>query len=60
MMKTLLKLEKAPVVAGSYTHKIALPPERARELEGTIGFMVENNYLAMPEVPQTSASDVHL
>ena len=36
---------------GSYTHQIALPPERAQELAGTIGFMVESNYLAMPEVP---------
>jgi len=36
---------------GSYTHKISLPAERASELEGTIGFMVENNYLAMAEVP---------
>ena len=36
---------------GSYTHKISLRVERAQELEGTIGFMVENNYLAMEEVP---------
>ena len=36
---------------GSYTHKITLPPERAQELEGTIGFMVQNNYLSMAEVP---------
>ncbi len=36
---------------GAYTHKIALPAERSGELEGTIGFMVENNYLAMDEVP---------
>jgi uncharacterized protein (DUF169 family) len=36
---------------GSYTHSIPLPAERAGELEGTIGFMVENNYLAMAEVP---------
>ena len=36
---------------GCHTHKISLPPERARELEETIGFMVQNNYLAMAEVP---------
>ena len=36
---------------GSYTHNIPLPAERAPELEGTIGFMVENKYLAMAEVP---------
>jgi len=36
---------------GSYTHNIALPADRAQELEGTIGFMVQNNYLAMAEVP---------
>lgn len=35
---------------GSYTHNIALPAERAKELDGTIGFMVQNNYLAMAEV----------
>ena len=36
---------------GSYTHKIALPPERVHELNDTIGFMVENNYVATSEVP---------
>jgi uncharacterized protein (DUF169 family) len=36
---------------GAYTHKISLPSERGGELEQTIGFMVENNYLAMEEVP---------
>lgn len=36
---------------GAYTHKIALPAERTGELEQTIGFMVENDYLAMEEVP---------
>jgi uncharacterized protein (DUF169 family) len=36
---------------GSYTHKIALPAERAHELNDTIGFMVEHNYVASAEVP---------
>ena len=35
---------------GSHTHKISLPADRAVELEQTIGFMVQNNYLAMSEV----------
>lgn len=36
---------------GAYTHHIALPAERAAELEQTVGFMVENRYLAVEEVP---------
>jgi uncharacterized protein (DUF169 family) len=36
---------------GSHTHNIALPAGRAAELEDTIGFMVQSNYLAMAEVP---------
>jgi uncharacterized protein (DUF169 family) len=36
---------------GSYTHKISLPPERANELEDTLGFMVQNQYLDLAEVP---------
>ena len=36
---------------GSHTHRIALPPERAHELNDTIGFMVQNRYVAMEEVP---------
>lgn len=36
---------------GAYTHKIALPAERAEELEQTVGFMVQSNYIAMEEVP---------
>jgi len=36
---------------GSYTHNIALPGERARELEQTLGLMVELGYLRMEEVP---------
>jgi uncharacterized protein (DUF169 family) len=36
---------------GAYTHSIPLAPERAAELEQTVGFMVENKYLDMAEVP---------
>jgi uncharacterized protein (DUF169 family) len=36
---------------GSHTHAIALPPERAPELEQTVGFMVGLGYLRMEEVP---------
>ena len=36
---------------GAYTHKIPLPVERSGELESTVGFMVENGYIAMEEVP---------
>ena len=36
---------------GSYTHKIALPAARAHELNDTIVFMTENNYVATAEVP---------
>ena len=36
---------------GSYTHNIALPAERAHELNDAIAFMAENNYLATSEVP---------
>jgi uncharacterized protein (DUF169 family) len=36
---------------GSYTHKIDLPEERAGELTETLEFMVQNNYVAMEEVP---------
>jgi len=36
---------------GAHTHKISLPAERAGELEQTVGFMVQNRYLAMEEVP---------
>lgn len=36
---------------GSYTHKIALPVERAHELNDTIAFMAENKYVATAEVP---------
>jgi uncharacterized protein (DUF169 family) len=36
---------------GSYTHNIPLPPERAKELEDTLGFMVGIGYVQMEEVP---------
>jgi uncharacterized protein (DUF169 family) len=36
---------------GSYTHNIALPPERAKELEDTLGFMTGIGYVRMEEVP---------
>jgi uncharacterized protein (DUF169 family) len=36
---------------GAHTHHIALPVERAGELEQTVGFMVENGYIRMEEVP---------
>jgi uncharacterized protein (DUF169 family) len=36
---------------GSYTHSIALPPERAKELEQTLGQMAQIGYVKMEEVP---------
>jgi uncharacterized protein (DUF169 family) len=36
---------------GAFTHSIELPPERADELQNTVSFMVENEYLSMAEVP---------
>jgi uncharacterized protein (DUF169 family) len=36
---------------GSYTHRIDLPPERARELEQTLSLMGTLGYLKMEEVP---------
>jgi len=36
---------------GSYTHNIALPPEREAELTGTLGLMVDVGYIKMEEVP---------
>jgi uncharacterized protein (DUF169 family) len=36
---------------GSYTHNLALPPERAEELDATISFMVETRYLDRAEIP---------
>lgn len=37
---------------GSYTHNIALPEERASELEQVLGFMTGEGYIKMEEVPQ--------
>jgi uncharacterized protein (DUF169 family) len=36
---------------GSHTHNIPLPAERAKELEQTLGLMVNIGYLKMEEVP---------
>jgi uncharacterized protein (DUF169 family) len=36
---------------GSYTHSISLPPERAKELEQTLGLMTQIGYVKMEEVP---------
>jgi uncharacterized protein (DUF169 family) len=36
---------------GSHTHAIALPPERASEVQQTVGFMVGLGYLRMEEIP---------
>ena len=36
---------------GSYTHKIDLPPDRARELPDILGTMTNLGYLKMEEVP---------
>lgn len=36
---------------GSFTHGIPLPPERAKELEQTLGLMVQIGYIKMEEVP---------
>jgi hypothetical protein len=57
----LLGLGKPPIAigffdhyncaVGSHTHRIALPAERAHELNDTIVFMAENNYVATAEVP---------
>ncbi len=36
---------------GSHTHGIDLPEEKAKELEGLVGTMVQLQYIAMEEVP---------
>jgi uncharacterized protein (DUF169 family) len=36
---------------GSHTHRIPLPPDRAQELDQTLGFMTGLGYLRMEEVP---------
>lgn len=35
---------------GSYTHGVALPPERAKELEGVVGTMINLRYIREDEV----------
>ena len=35
----------------AYTHSIPLPPDRAKELDATLGFMTGIGYLRMEEVP---------
>jgi uncharacterized protein (DUF169 family) len=37
---------------GSYTHNIALPKEREKELTDVLGFMAQIGYVKMEEVPQ--------
>jgi uncharacterized protein (DUF169 family) len=36
---------------GSHTHRIALPPDRAQELDQSLGYMAGLGYLRMAEVP---------
>ncbi len=36
---------------GAHTHNIPLPPERAKELEETLGLMADIGYVRMEEVP---------
>jgi uncharacterized protein (DUF169 family) len=36
---------------GAFTHNVELPAEKARELESTVGLMVQLKYLRMEEVP---------
>lgn len=36
---------------GSYTHKIPMPPERARELDETLGLMFDIGYVRSEEIP---------
>lgn len=37
---------------GSYTHNIPLSPERARELDQTLSFLIGINYIRLDEVPE--------
>ncbi len=37
---------------GSHTHNMPLPPDRAHELDDTLGFMTGIGYLRMAEVPE--------
>jgi uncharacterized protein (DUF169 family) len=43
--------DHANCAVGSYTHNVPLPPERAAELEQTLGFMTGLGYVRMEEVP---------
>ena len=43
--------DHANCAVGSYTHNVPLPPERAAELEQTLGFMTGLGYVGMEEVP---------
>ena len=36
---------------GSYTHNIALPPDRALELEPALGLMAGAGYIRMDDIP---------
>jgi uncharacterized protein (DUF169 family) len=36
---------------GAYTHNIPLPPDREKELSGTLNFMADIGYIRMAEVP---------
>ena len=42
---------------GSYTHNIALPPDREAELSGTLQLMTGIGYLKMEEVPSIARLD---
>jgi uncharacterized protein (DUF169 family) len=46
-----LPADHAGCAVGSYTHNIPLPPERAHELDETLGFMAGLGYVRMEEVP---------
>ena len=37
---------------GSHTHNIPLPPDRAQELDQTLGFMTSLGYVRMEEIPR--------
>ena len=42
---------------GAHTHGITLPEEKAQELEGLIGTMVDLQYIAMEEIPEIPQID---
>jgi len=37
---------------GAHTHKVALPAEKQKELEGLVGTMVQLQYILLEEIPQ--------